>query len=278
MPYYCSVCNESITEKECSYSMAHYNMALCRKHQEIQKIAKARLAESEQKVSPQKGLEPKPVSTVIPKPAPIVISQVVPTVVSKLPEISGHNSPPKNEDALIQWLIQWVSDKHIDIAVESKHFFLEGMRLEELARDLIEKAQLDIFVTSPFVDSCYLVNALQEAKGRRVTVKLVARRPENVKEDRLKIDCQTNLKRAGIVIHYISQIHAKIIVVDSKIAIISSMNLYSGSTGGALFEAGVVSFEKKVVDSATKYIVGLLERPESTDAESSGSRFYKRRY
>jgi phosphatidylserine/phosphatidylglycerophosphate/cardiolipin synthase-like enzyme len=260
MPY-CNICKEPITDKECSYSIAHYERPLCRKHQEIQKIAKARLAESEQKTS-SKEPEPKPISIVVPKP----------------PEIIVQNSPPKSEDALIQWLIQWVSDKHIDITVESKHFFLEGMRLEELARDLIEKAQLDIFVTSPFVDSCYLVTALQEAKGRRVTVKLVARRPENVKEDRLKIDCQTNLKRAGIVIHYINQIHAKIIVIDSKIAIISSMNLYSGSTGGALFEAGVVSFEKKVVDSATKYIVGLLERPESTDSDGSSSRFYKRRY
>jgi hypothetical protein len=257
--------------------MAHYNMPLCRKHQEIQKIAKARLAETETKTPHVKEPEPKPVSTVVPKPAPTVIPQATLIVTPKPPEIPVQSSPPKNQDALIQWLIQWTAEKHIDIAVESKHFFLEGMRLEELARDLIEKAQFDIFVTSPFVDSCYLVTALLEAKVRRVTVKLVARRPENVKEDRQKIDCQSNLKRAGIVIHYINQIHAKIIVVDSKIAIISSMNLYSGSTGGALFEAGVVSFEKKVVDSATKYIAGLLERPASTDTDTS-SRYYKRRF
>jgi hypothetical protein len=58
------------------------------------------------------------------------------------------------------------------------------------------------------------------------------------------------------------------------------MNLYSGSTGGVLLEAGIVSFEKKVVDSATEYIVELLEKTESTDADVSGSRFgYKsRRY
>jgi phosphatidylserine/phosphatidylglycerophosphate/cardiolipin synthase-like enzyme len=277
MQYYCNVCKESITDKECSYSMAHYNMPLCRKHQEIQKIAKARSAESERKPAPVREPEVKPVSAVVPKPAPTVVSQAISNVVFKPQEILNQNSQSKSQDALIQWLIQWTAEKHIDIAVESKHFFLEGMRLEELSRDLIEKAQFDIFVTSPFVDSCYLVTALQEAKVRRVTVKLVARRPENVKEDRQKIDCQANLKRAGIVIHYINQIHSKIIVIDSKIAIISSMNLYSGSTGGALFEAGVVSFEKKVVDSATKYISGLLERPESTDTDAS-SRYYKRRF
>jgi hypothetical protein len=66
-------------------------------------------------------------------------------------------------------------------------------------------------------------------------------------------------------------------VIDRKIAIISSMNLYSGSTGGALLEAGIVSFDKKVVDSAAKYIVELLEKPESTDTSASGSR-YERNY
>ena len=111
---------------------------------------------------------------------------------------------------------------------------------------------------------------------------MVVRRPENTKSDALKLECQTNLKKSGIVIHYINQIHSKIIVIDRKIAIISSMNLYSGSTGGALLEAGIVSFEKKVVDSATKYIVKLLEKPESAEPVAGRSRYgygYKsRRY
>jgi hypothetical protein len=52
------------------------------------------------------------------------------------------------------------------------------------------------------------------------------------------------------------------------------MNLYSGSTGGALLEAGIVFFfEKKVVDSAAKYIIELLEKPESNTTDSVGSRY-----
>ncbi len=42
--------------------------------------------------------------------------------------------PDKVEDSLIQWLIQWAAARPIELALESKHFFLEGMRLEELAR------------------------------------------------------------------------------------------------------------------------------------------------
>jgi phosphatidylserine/phosphatidylglycerophosphate/cardiolipin synthase-like enzyme len=80
--------------------------------------------------------------------------------------------------------------------------------------------------------------------------------------------------------HYINQIHSKIIVIDRQIAIISSMNLYSGSTGGATFEAGIVTFDKTVVDSAARYIGELLEKPESSDTTASGSTAYwkNRRY
>ena len=49
------------------------------------------------------------------------------------------------------------------------------------------------------------------------------------------------------------------------------MNLYSGSTGGGLLEAGIVSFEDKVVNSAAKYIDDLLEKPESPDITSASS-------
>lgn len=264
MQHYCNICKEPITSKECSYSIAHYNRPLCRKHQDIAKMAAARLANSGQE-TPSK--EPEPITNFnlvanAPEPQPI------------------QGSSPKSVDILIQWLVQWVSDKPVSLSLEARHFFLEGMRLEELARDVIGKAQEEILVTSPFVDSCHLATALQEARGRRVNVKIVARRPENTKIDALKVECQTNLKKTGIVIHYINQIHSKIIVIDRKITMISSMNLYSGSTGGALLEAGIVSFEKKVVDSAAKYIVNLLEKPESADTNVSSSGYGRnyRRY
>jgi hypothetical protein len=46
------------------------------------------------------------------------------------------------------------------------------------------------------------------------------------------------------------------------------MNLYAGSAGGGVLEAGIVSFERKVVDSTTKYITDLLEKTESPDITS----------
>ena len=173
--------------------------------------------------------------------------------------------PEKVDDTLIQGLIQWVASKPINLAVESKQFFLEGLRLEELARDLIEKAKDEILVTSPYVDGCHPITLLTEAKDRRVNVRIVTTRPKKDKDDVKKVECHALLRKKGVNIHYINTIHAKIIIIDHKVAIVSSMNLYSGSTGGGLLEAGIVSFESKVVESASKYITDLLAKTESPD-------------
>ncbi len=246
---FCVVCQEEITPKEYSYSMNLFNMALCRKHQEIQKQIRAKTG-SEQKTNS---------ITIETKTTSNVESKKLETPVQKA------QIPEKVDDTIIQWLIQWASAKPINLAVESKQFFLEGLRLEELARDLIEKAKDEILVTSPYVDSCHPITLLTEAKDRRVNVRIVTTRPKKDKDDVKKVECHALLRKKGVNIHYINTIHAKIIIIDHKVAIVSSMNLYSGSTGGGLLEAGIVSFESKVVESASKYITDLLAKTESPD-------------
>jgi hypothetical protein len=250
--YSCIVCNESITAEENSYSKNLLNMALCRKHQEIQKQAKAK-ADSEQKTDE------------------VLTEDKIPSKVDKKePEaqIQKNNISEKAQDSLIQWLTEWVNVEPINVELESKHFFLEGMRLEEFSRKAIGKAKDEIIVTNPYLDSCYLSTALQEARERRVNVKIVTRRPTKDKENISKIECHAALRKKGVTIHYINTIHAKIIVIDRKIAILSSMNLYSGSAGGGVLEAGIVSFEEKVVTPQAKYITELLEKTESPDITS----------
>jgi hypothetical protein len=251
----CVVCKEEITPKENSYSMNLFSMALCRKHQEIQKQIRAK-AEAEQKTNSM-TTESKITSNIESKE-------------TKTP-IQKASISEKIEDPLIQGLIQWASTKPINLALESKQFFLEGLRLEELTRDLIEKAKDEILVTSPFVDSCHPIRLLIEAKDRRVNVRIVTTRPKKDREDSKKVECHALLRKKGVNVHYISTIHAKIIIIDRKVAIVSSMNLYSGSTGGGLEEAGIVSFESKVVESASKFITDLLAKTESPDITSYSS-------
>jgi phosphatidylserine/phosphatidylglycerophosphate/cardiolipin synthase-like enzyme len=258
--YYCMICNEPILEKVYNYSMSVYNRPLCRKHQDIAKLAAERLA-NEQKTHPKEA-EPKINSDVL-----------------KTPPIPVQNTTTKNDEVLIQWLTQWATERHINLSIESKQFFLSGPELDEFARDIIGKAQDEVLVTSPYVDSCHLATTLQRAVERRVKVKLVARRPLDQKTQKIdiqKAEYQDSLRKEGVIIHYNNQIHSKIIIIDRKIAIVSSMNLYSGSTGGATLEAGIVSFDKTVVDSAVKYIVELLEKPESSDGSTTVSKPYYR--
>jgi hypothetical protein len=315
--YRCVVCQEEITAKEHSYSTKFYNMALCRKHQEIQKIAQDRQAELEQKAAPTQMPKTNPHSVIVKEvqnfccvvcQEPITASEhsystsyynmslcrkhqdiqkqvkakaeagqksvellTAPKstikVVVKDPEVKVESTamPEKVQDSLVEWLTQWVDVRPISFELISKHFFLEGMRLEEFARDVIGKAKDEILVTNPYVDSCFLATALQEARDRRVNVRIVTRRPTKDKNDISKLECHATMRKRGVTIHYINTIHSKIIVIDRKIAILSSMNLYSGSAGGGVLEAGIVSFEGKVVVSTIKYITDLLEKTESPD-------------
>ena len=225
-------------------------MALCRKHQEIQKQIKAK-AESEQKTN-----EIEVPDTNAPSRVDTKASET---------QVQKNTIPDKVQDSLVQWSTQWVNARPINLELESKHFFLEGMRLEEFSRDVIGRAKDEILATNPYLDSCYLTTALQDARERRVNVKIVTRRPTKDKNDISKLECHAALRKKGVTIHYIN---AKIIVIDRKIGILSSMNLYSGSAGGGVLEAGIVSFEDKVVNSETKYISDLLEKTESPDITS----------
>jgi hypothetical protein len=248
----CIVCSEPITAEEYSYSKNFFNMALCRKHQEIQKQAKAK-AELEQKTG-------------------IVQTETKNATKAEMKTIETQSQtneiPEKAQDGLIQWLAQWANARPISLELESKHFFLEGMRLEEFSRDVIGKAKDEILVTNPYLDSCYLTTALQEARERRVNVKIVTRRPTKDKNDVSKLECHASLRKKGVTIHYINTIHAKTMAIDRKIAVLSSMNLYSGSAGGGVLEAGIVSFEDKVVGAQSKYVTDLLEKTESPDITS----------
>jgi hypothetical protein len=80
-------------------------------------------------------------------------------------------------------------------------------------------------------------------------VKIITRRP-NSKDDKeySKLECQGLLRKNGVSIHYDNTIHSKIIVIDQKIAIVSSMSIYSGSTGGGSLEAGIVTLKVELLN------------------------------
>ena len=101
---------------------------------------------------------------------------------------------------------------------------------------------------------------LLASKG--IDVKLVTRSPTltNYQYRKKKQDYHSKLAKRGIIITYENSIHAKLIVTDRAIGIISSMNFVASSSGGATWEAGLVTVEPNVVQSVARSITNKLNK------------------
>jgi hypothetical protein len=171
---------------------------------------------------------------------------------------------PTNENSFVKLINQWKDIRNLSLPLEANHFFLEGEYLDELSRVLIGQSQEEILVTAPYIDSCHLTKALFTAAEKKIKVSVVCRKPAIDEESKRK--CQAELLKTGMNIHYDNQIHSKLIVIDNKVAIVSSLNLYCSSSGGFTKEAGIVSINEKVVKSVADYIINLLEKTEQTSS------------
>lgn len=192
--------------------------------------------------------------------------------ISEEPSMSDMNQkspvkfPKEMQKDLIKWIAQWRDVKRLVFSLECKHFFLEGRDLDGISEELISKhASSEVLVVNPYVDMCNLSNTLRQASKRGINVRLITRPPGAEKESRAqsKQEYHRFLKKDGVNIIYNKNAHAKLIVVDRAVAVVSSMNFYSSSSGGASWEAGLVSIEETVVESIVDSILRLLEKPES---------------
>ncbi len=179
------------------------------------------------------------------------------------PATTPQQSATEQQVNLENWLIMWKTIKHIEFSLENKHFFLDGMHTDEFIRDMIKFSEKSVLIANPFIESCYLTEAILEAREKEVEVKIVTWPPTNDEYSAKKTECHSNLTKRGTLIKYNSQIHSKIVIIDNLITIVSSTNFYSGSSGGASLEPGMVSIDPKVAKSAAEYIIRLLDRPES---------------
>lgn len=144
----------------------------------------------------------------------------------------------KLQERLVDWVNQW--RLHENVESKLNHFYLEDRLLYEFSEKLIENANVEILVSNPFVKKCHISKALKTVSKKGINVELITRsNSEYLKE----------LSENGIFFTYDESAHAKLIVVDRCVGIVSSMNYYAGSTGGELWEAGLVTIEEAVVES-----------------------------
>lgn len=139
---------------------------------------------------------------------------------------------------VVDWVNQWRLNENVESNLN--HFYLEDILLYEFSKKLIENANMEILVSNPFVKKCYISKALRVMSRKGIDVKLITRSNSNyIKE----------LSENGISLTFDESVHAKLIVVDRCVGIASSMNYYAGSTGGELWEAGLVTIEETTVQS-----------------------------
>jgi len=160
--------------------------------------------------------------------------------------------------SLVNWVNEWRKQEKIN--TKSDHFFLEDKLLDKFSENLIENAKSEILVTSPYVEQCHISNSLILMSKKGINVKLVTRNPiEQQYQHEKKMKYLSKLAQGGVSVANDESIHAKLIVVDRRVAVVSSMNFVAASSGGASWEAGLVTVEENVAQSVVRSIIKRIE-------------------
>ena len=180
---------------------------------------------------------------------------------------------PKTE--LVKWIAQWKEIRNLDFSIEHEHFFLERRHLDDFSKELISHAKFDVLIANPYIQDCDLSNTLIEASKNGINVQIITRPPEDKHPEYLKKkqEYHSTLKQEGMPMFYDAKVHAKLIIVDSAIAAVSSMNFYADSSAGVSWEAGLVTINQKVVNSVanafSKVLANTSKAQERADIPQS---------
>ena len=154
----------------------------------------------------------------------------------------------------ISFVNKWISQERIE--AKANHFFLEDRLLDRFFEDMLENARAEVLVTTPYAEECSISNSLVLMSQKGIDVELVTRKPtEQHHQNEEKRRCLSKLEKAGIFIVYDESIHAKLIVIDRTVAVVSSMNFVTNSSGGACWEAGMATFDANIVQSIRRSVM-----------------------
>ena len=123
-------------------------------------------------------------------------------------------------------------------------------------RNSLSKAKKEVLVCSPWIT--YLVEEFQGFQGR-VDLKVVTNfRKEDIENKITDPDKLRVLRGLGAEVRYNNDVHAKILVIDSRVAIISSANLTKKGLR-VNYEAGVKINDHNSVGMAKEFFKGIWD-------------------
>lgn len=128
-----------------------------------------------------------------------------------------------------------------------------------LANHLVENVRTELLIVNPYVDKAGILNDMKVLAKRGVKIKILTRPPDG--DDKQEII--ENLHGYGIEVFTNKSVHAKIMVFDRGVSIISSMNLYAFSVGGGSWEAGIATSSEDVVSEVLNGINLKFDEKES---------------
>ena len=156
----------------------------------------------------------------------------------------------EQQKALFNWAQEWRNQRRIDPIGRSNpsQFYLVGKSLYQFSGSLIEQAKHSILIANPIIKKCSISESLLEMSQKSVNVCILTRKiePQHYNDE---------LIAKGIKICEDESVHAKLIVVDDRVAIVSSMNFYSESSAETSWEAGVATMDKDIVMAISRSII-----------------------
>ena len=159
--------------------------------------------------------------------------------------------------SIISSVESWVQLQKPEIVYTNEHFYLEGHYLDSFTRFILTNAFNTIIVVNPFFDFSTSTQLMVKAKRNGKIVVMVTRPPRGP----YFLKLHTTLKKEGVKMMYHTDLHAKLIIIDDLVAVVSSMNFMQRAAAGITWEAGIVTMNKEIVDSIKTSLADLNLQP-----------------
>ena len=172
------------------------------------------------------------------------------------------SAKPKSSQTLLQSVERWNEryENHFDASL--KHFYLEGAKLSSFLLHCIDKAKQSILIVTPFIEKVSLSDAIVQSVQNKVTATVVTAIPKGKSRER-KFDYFDSLQNKGVAVYLKLNVHAKIMVFDAKVGVVSSLNFTSNPVSSKSWEVGLVSLSQETVRSIMNSIHRVIEDSES---------------